>query len=162
MIKEQLKQENERKLFEKLLLTTIRPEFNNGGVTEAVSIVLFDRFWIFFIAFSVVSFRCFGGFRSFGVSGFSTCRRKSVHKFWKNSQFPFWTRGEESAYPRASCKKNSPSGTRPTCVFRSLKNSCFSDVIKLTLKILFEFLNTNCHAVLSTIINYHEVWACSN
>ena len=51
MIKEQLKQENERKLFEKLLLTTIRPEFNNGGVTEAVSIVLFN----FFIAFSVVS-----------------------------------------------------------------------------------------------------------
>ena len=31
----------QRKLFEKLLFMTIRPEFNNGGVTEAASIVLF-------------------------------------------------------------------------------------------------------------------------
>ena len=41
MIKEQLKQEYQRKLFEKLLFMTMRPEFNNGGVIEAVSIVLF-------------------------------------------------------------------------------------------------------------------------
>ena len=29
------------------------------------------------------------------------------------------------------CRKKSPSGTRPICVFRSLKNPCFSDVIKI-------------------------------
>ena len=40
-IKEQLKQENQRKLFDKLLFKTICPEFNNGGVIKAVSIVLF-------------------------------------------------------------------------------------------------------------------------
>ena len=39
--KKQLKQENQRKLFEKLLFMTIRPEFNNGGAIEAVSMVLF-------------------------------------------------------------------------------------------------------------------------
>ena len=41
MIKEQLKQENQRKLLEKLLFMTVHPEFNNGDVIEAVSIVLF-------------------------------------------------------------------------------------------------------------------------
>ena len=40
MIKEQLKQENQRKLFDKSLFITIRPEFNNGGAIEAVAIVL--------------------------------------------------------------------------------------------------------------------------
>ena len=41
MIKEQLKQENQRKLFDKLLFMTTRPEFSNSGIVEAVSIVLF-------------------------------------------------------------------------------------------------------------------------
>ena len=91
VIKEQLKQENQRKLFEKLLFMIIRPEFKTVGC--------FDRFVQVFIAVSVVSvvslvsFRCFGGsggfvsvfrwFRRFrwfrfGVSGFSTCRLKSL------------------------------------------------------------------------------------
>ena len=60
MIKKQLKQKNERKLFEKLLFMTIRPEFNNGGCL--------DRFVQVFIAFSVVSLVSFRWFRS-GVSG---------------------------------------------------------------------------------------------
>ena len=74
MIKEQLKQENQRKLFGKSLFMTIRPEFNNGGAIEAVAIVLFKFFsvvpvvsvvsllsfrWFRFVV-SVVSFRCFG------------------------------------------------------------------------------------------------------
>ena len=85
MIKEQLKQENQRKLFEKLLFMTVRPEFNDVGVIEAVSIVLFT-FYSFFGGFASV-FRCFRfgvsavpmvsvvSFRwfRFGVSGFSTC-----------------------------------------------------------------------------------------
>ena len=63
VIKEQLKQENQRKLFEKLLFMTIRPEFKTVGC--------FDRFVQVFIAVSVVSvvslasFRCFGGFAGF-------------------------------------------------------------------------------------------------
>ena len=60
VIKEQLKQQNQRKLFDKLLFMTIRPEFKTVGC--------FDRFVQVFIAVSVVSlvsFRCFGGF---GVS----------------------------------------------------------------------------------------------
>ena len=72
VIKEQLKQENQRKLFEKLLFMAIRPEFKTVGC--------FDRFQVF-IAVSVVSlvsFRCFGGsvvpvvsFRCFvGFGGF--------------------------------------------------------------------------------------------
>ena len=92
VIKEQLKQVNQRKLFEKLLFMTIHPEFKTVGC--------FDCFVQVFIAVSVVSlvsFRCFGGFVSvfhwfrwfcfsvslvsvvsfrwfrFGVSGFSTC-----------------------------------------------------------------------------------------
>ena len=83
VIKEQLKQQNQRKLFDKLLFMTIRPEFKTVGC--------FDRFVQVFIAVSVVSvvslvsFRCFGGFGlslvsvvsfrwfRFGVSGFSTC-----------------------------------------------------------------------------------------
>ena len=36
VIKEQVKQENQRKLFEKLSFMTIRPEFNNGVIIEAV------------------------------------------------------------------------------------------------------------------------------
>ena len=48
MIKEQLsRQENQRKLFEKLLFMTIRPEFNDGAVIEAVSIVLFKSISFF-------------------------------------------------------------------------------------------------------------------
>ena len=38
---QQLKRKNQRKLFQKLLFMTIRLEFNDGGVTQAVSIVLF-------------------------------------------------------------------------------------------------------------------------
>ena len=60
VIKEQLKQENQRKLFEKLLFMTIRPEFKTVGC--------FDRFVQVFIVVSVVSlasFRCFGGFAGF-------------------------------------------------------------------------------------------------
>ena len=66
MIKEQLKQENQRKLFEKLLFMIIRPEFKTVGC--------FDRFVQVFIAVSVVSvvslvsFRCFNGFGGFGGS----------------------------------------------------------------------------------------------
>ena len=63
VIKEQLKKENQRKLFEKFLFMTIRPEFNNGGCLD----VLLRCFG----GFASV-FRCFQGFR-FGVSGFSTC-----------------------------------------------------------------------------------------
>ena len=66
MKKEQLKLENQRKLLEKLLFMTICPEFNDGGVTEAVSIVLFKFLWLsnFYSCFvvSLISFRCFGGF----------------------------------------------------------------------------------------------------
>ena len=51
VIKEQLKQENQRKLFEKLLFITIRPEFNNSRLLRSFSSSL--------IAFSVVSFRWF-------------------------------------------------------------------------------------------------------
>ena len=61
VIKEQLKQENQRKLFEKLLFMTIRPEFKTVGC--------FDHFVQVFIAVSVVSvvsFRCFGGFGGSG------------------------------------------------------------------------------------------------
>ena len=82
VIKEQLKQENQRKLFEKLLFMIIRPEFKTVGC--------FDRFVQVFIAVSVVSvvsFRWFRWFRfgvslvsvvsfrwfRFGVSGFSIC-----------------------------------------------------------------------------------------
>ena len=64
VIKEQLKQENQRKLFEKLLFMIIRPEFKTVGC--------FDRFVQVFIAVSVVSvvsFRCFGGFGGSGGSG---------------------------------------------------------------------------------------------
>ena len=52
VIREQLKQENQRKLFEKLLFTTIR----HGGC--------FDRFVQVFITVSMVLFRCFAGFVS--------------------------------------------------------------------------------------------------
>ena len=64
VIKEQLKQENQRKLFEKLLFMIIRPEFKTVGC--------FDRLVQVFIAVSVVSvvslvsFRCFGGFGGSG------------------------------------------------------------------------------------------------
>ena len=66
VIKEQLKQKNQRKIFEKLLFMTIRPEFKTVGC--------FDRFVQVFIAVSVVSvvslvpvvsFRCFVGFGGF-------------------------------------------------------------------------------------------------
>ena len=69
VIKEQLKQENQRKLFEKLLFMTIHPEFKTVGC--------FDRFVQVFIAVSVVSvvsFRCFGGF-----GGFVSVFRVLVH-----------------------------------------------------------------------------------
>ena len=95
MKKEQLKLENQRKLLEKLLFMTICPEFNDGGVTEAVSIVLFKFLWLSNF------YSCFGGFADFvsvfwwfplrvsvvsvvpvvsyrwfrsGVSSFSTCQ----------------------------------------------------------------------------------------
>ena len=75
VIKEQLKQENQRKLFEKLLFMTIRPEFNNSRLLRSFCSSL--------IAFSVLSFRCFGGFVpvvSFRCSGrgFSTCPRRTT------------------------------------------------------------------------------------
>ena len=75
VIKEQLKQENQRKLFEKLLFMTIRPEFKTVGC--------FDRFVQVLIAVSVVSvvsFRCFVGFGGFVpvVSGFSTCHLSPI------------------------------------------------------------------------------------
>ena len=69
LIKEQLKQENQRKLFEKLLFMTIRPEFKTVGC--------FDRFVQVLIAVSVVSFRCFVGFGGFG--GFVSAFRVLVH-----------------------------------------------------------------------------------
>ena len=72
VIKEQLKQENQRKLFEKLLFMTIRPEFKTVGC--------FDRFVQVFIAVSVVSvvsFRCFCGSGGFG--GFVSVFRVLVH-----------------------------------------------------------------------------------
>ena len=90
VIKEQLKQENQRKLFEKLLFMTIRPEFKTVGC--------FDRFVQVFIAVSVVSvvsvvslvsFPCFGGFvsmfrwfrwfRRFRFGGFVSVFRVLVH-----------------------------------------------------------------------------------
>ena len=71
VIREQLKQENQRKLFKKLLLMTIRPEFNYGG--EAASIVLFKFLCVSVVpVVSLVSFRWFQWFR-FGVLGFSIC-----------------------------------------------------------------------------------------
>ena len=62
VIKEQLKQENQRKLFEKLLFITIRPEFNNSRLLRSFCSSL--------IAVSV--FRWFRWFRwfLFGVSVF--------------------------------------------------------------------------------------------
>ena len=108
VIKEQLKQENQRKLFEKLLFMTIHPEFKTVGC--------FDHFVQVFIAVSVVSlvsFRCFGGcggfvsvfrwcrwFRfgvslvsvvsfwwfRFGVSGFSTCLKINIDNMWALSK----------------------------------------------------------------------------
>ena len=62
VIKEQLKQENQRKLFEKLLFMIIRPEFRTVGC--------FDRFVQVFIAVSVVSVVSLVSFRwfRFGVS----------------------------------------------------------------------------------------------
>ena len=75
VIKEQLKQENQRKLFKKLLFMTIRPEFKTVGC--------FDRFVQVLIAVSVVSlvsavsFRCFVGFGGFG--GFVSVFRVLVH-----------------------------------------------------------------------------------
>ena len=85
MIKERLKQENQRKLFEKLLFMTIRPEFNNGGCLDrfvqvfiAVSVFRWFR-WIRFSVsvVSVVSFRFFGGFG--GSGGFVSVSRVLVH-----------------------------------------------------------------------------------
>ena len=103
MIKEQLKQENQRKLFDKSFFMTVRPEFNNDGATQAVAMVLFkfSQFFRWFGGFVPVFrwFRCFvpvfrwfrsgvsavpvvlvvsfQWFRSGGfgpvVSGFSTC-----------------------------------------------------------------------------------------
>ena len=81
VIKEQLKQENQRKLFEKLLFMIIRPEFKTVGC--------FDRFVQVFIAVSVVSvvslvsFRCFGGFGSSG--GFVSVFRVLVHALQKSN-----------------------------------------------------------------------------
>ena len=75
VIKEQLKQENQRKLFEKLLFMIIRPEFKTVGCI--------DRFVQVFMAVSVVSvvslvsFRCFGGF--VGSGGFVSVFRVLVH-----------------------------------------------------------------------------------
>jgi len=39
VIKEQLKQQNPRKIFKGVLLMAIRPQFNDGGVIYAASIV---------------------------------------------------------------------------------------------------------------------------
>ena len=88
VIKEQLKQENQRKLFEKLLFTTIRPEFKTVGC--------FDRFVQVFIAVSVVSavsLRCFGGsggfvsvfrwFRRFRSGGFVSVFRVLAHALFR-------------------------------------------------------------------------------
>ena len=84
VIKEQLKQENQRKLFEKLLFLTIRPEFNNSRLLRsfcssliAVSVVSFRCSGGFVSVFRWFSFRCSGGFR-FGVPGFSTCPRRTT------------------------------------------------------------------------------------
>ena len=77
MIKEQLKQENQRKLFEKLLFMTVRPEFNDVGIIEAVSIVLFT-FYSFFGGFVSV-FRRFRWFRWFRFDGFVSVFRVLVH-----------------------------------------------------------------------------------
>ena len=100
VIKEQLKQENQRKLFEKLLFMIIRPEFKTVGC--------FDRFVQVFIAVSVVSvvslvsFRCFGGFvsvfrwfRWFRSGGFVSVFRVLVHAFIlrkKRFHFPIFVR----------------------------------------------------------------------
>ena len=97
VIEEQLKQENQRKLFEKLLFMIIRPEFKTVGC--------FDRFVQVFIAVSVVSvvslvsFRCFGGFggsggfvsvfrwfRWFRSGGFVSVFRVLVHAYWQPLQ----------------------------------------------------------------------------
>ena len=72
VIKEQLKQENQRKLFEKLLFMTTRPEFSNSGVSIVFvdfSVVSLVSFWFFGGFVSVVSFRCFGGFGGSGGFG---------------------------------------------------------------------------------------------
>ena len=88
VIKEQLKQKNQRKIFEKLLFMTIRPEFKTVGC--------FDRFVQVFIAVSVVSvvsFRCFGGFggsvsvfrwfRWYRSGGFVSVFRVLVHAIFE-------------------------------------------------------------------------------
>ena len=70
VIKEQLKQENQRKLFEKLLFMTILPEFNNGRLIRSFCSSFYSCFGVsVFSAVLVVSFRWF----RFGVPGFSTC-----------------------------------------------------------------------------------------
>ena len=71
VIREQLKQENQRKLFKKLLLMTIRPEFNYGG--EAASIVLFKFLYVF------RWFRWYRRFRFGGSSGFVSVSWVLVH-----------------------------------------------------------------------------------
>ena len=85
MIKEQLKLENQRKLFEKLLFMTIRPEFNNGRLIRSFCSSFYSCFGV--SAVPVVSFRWF----RFGVPGFSTCPTalKSAKRMTQWSAFYF-------------------------------------------------------------------------
>ena len=48
-------------------------------------------FWTVFLAFVAANFLCFRGNRV-NIHGVPTDKatRKSVHKFWRNLQFPFW------------------------------------------------------------------------
>ena len=120
-----------------------------------------------FLGFYAVNFLCFGGNRV-NIQGVSTDKatRKSIHNFRRNSQFSFlasitlmyvynlmiFSQGQEKekSYPCANFEKNLPSGTRPICVFRSLKTLVFRDVIKIeilqvtVLRMLsFRFLRTS-------------------
>ena len=96
-----------------------------------------------FLVFYTVNFLCFRENRV-NMKGASTGKatRKCVHKFWRNSQFPFLTRTTlirvkfddfflstreiKSFSMYQLSKKKLPSGKRAICVFRSLKNPCFS------------------------------------
>ena len=77
VIKEELKQENQRKLFEKLLFMTIRPEFNNGRLIRSFCSSFYSCFGCFGGSGGFVSvFRCFGGFG--GSGGFVSVFRVLV------------------------------------------------------------------------------------
>ena len=95
-----------------------------------------------FLGFYPVNFLCFReGENRVNIQGVSTDKttRKSVHKFWRNSQFSlltcialmflknlmifFLTARERKSF--TNCKKNSPSATRAICVLDLI------DVIKI-------------------------------